>query len=164
MQGFQTHTAIQPISIQPLQTQQKPCVAEARHSAEKHSLLRVSVCPQGGGVHPLGRHPPRQTPPGRHPLGRHPQADDHCSGRCTSYWNAFSSTRMHSIGMRTVCCSGHLGRGCLPAWGVSARVGCLLSARNSHPPPWTEFLTHACENITFPQLLLRTVMNARNNH
>ena len=25
------------------------------------------------------------------------------------------------------------------------------------PPPWTEFLTHACENITFPQLLLRTV-------
>ena len=25
------------------------------------------------------------------------------------------------------------------------------------PPPWTEFLTHACENITFPQLLLRAV-------
>ena len=25
------------------------------------------------------------------------------------------------------------------------------------PPMWTEFLTHACENITFPQLLLRTV-------
>ena len=24
-------------------------------------------------------------------------------------------------------------------------------------PMWTEFLTHACENITFPQLLLRTV-------
>ena len=24
-------------------------------------------------------------------------------------------------------------------------------------PPWTEFLTHACENITFPQLLLRMV-------
>ena len=23
--------------------------------------------------------------------------------------------------------------------------------------PWTEFLTHACENITFPQLLLRPV-------
>ena len=28
MQGFQTHTAIQPISIQPLQTQQKPRVTE----------------------------------------------------------------------------------------------------------------------------------------
>ena len=29
-----------------------------------------------------------------------------------------------------------------------------------HMPPsllWTEFLTHACENITFPQLLLRAV-------
>ena len=26
------------------------------------------------------------------------------------------------------------------------------------PPPWTEFLTHACENITFPQLLLRMVI------
>ena len=25
------------------------------------------------------------------------------------------------------------------------------------PPLWTEFLTHACENITFPQLLLRAV-------
>ena len=39
MQGFQTHTATQPISIQLLQTQQKPCVTEARHNAEKHSLL-----------------------------------------------------------------------------------------------------------------------------
>ena len=29
------------------------------------------------------------------------------------------------------------------------------------PPPilWTEYLTHVCENITFPQLLLRTVIN-----
>ena len=27
------------------------------------------------------------------------------------------------------------------------------------PPPWTEFLTHACENMTFPHLLLRTVTN-----
>ena len=24
-------------------------------------------------------------------------------------------------------------------------------------PPWTKGMTHACENITFPQLLLRTV-------
>ena len=39
MQGFQTHTAIQPISIQLLQTQQKPHVTEVRHNAEKHSLL-----------------------------------------------------------------------------------------------------------------------------
>ena len=26
-------------------------------------------------------------------------------------------------------------------------------------PPWTEFLTHASENITFPQLMLRAVKN-----
>ena len=72
--------------------------------------------------------------------------------------------------MRTVHCCGHLGegrvcpadvcpegdvcpRGCLPGDG-----GCMPL-----PPPWTEFLTLACENITFPpQLLLRTViiMNA----
>ena len=41
MQAFQTHTATQPISIQPLQTQQKPRVTEVRHNAEKHSLLVV---------------------------------------------------------------------------------------------------------------------------
>ena len=39
MQTFQTHTAAQPISIQPLQTQQKRCVTEARHNAEKHFLF-----------------------------------------------------------------------------------------------------------------------------
>ena len=41
MQAFQTHTAAQPISIQQLQTQQKPRVIEARHNAaiNKHSLF-----------------------------------------------------------------------------------------------------------------------------
>ena len=39
MQGFQTHTTIQPISIQLLQTQQKPCVTKAWHNAEKHYLF-----------------------------------------------------------------------------------------------------------------------------
>ena len=42
MQGFQTHTAVQPINIQLLQTQQKPRVTEAQHNAEKHSLLTES--------------------------------------------------------------------------------------------------------------------------
>ena len=42
------------------------------------------------------------------------------------------NTRMHSSGIRTVRCSGRLGGGCTPL------------------PLWTEFLTHACENITFP--------------
>ena len=39
MQGFQTHAAIQPISIQLVQTQQKPGVTEAQHNAEKYYLL-----------------------------------------------------------------------------------------------------------------------------
>ena len=30
---------VEPISIQPLQTQQKPRVTEAQHNAEKHFLL-----------------------------------------------------------------------------------------------------------------------------
>ena len=48
--------------------------------------------------------------------------------------------------MRTVRCSGRLMRGVYPGGG------CLLSAVSdtSPPPLWTEFLTHACENITFP--------------
>ena len=67
--------------------------------------------------------------------------------------------------MRTVRCSGRLG-------GVSASGG-MVSGQGVSPwgvsswgiypegggsPLWTEFLTHACEIITFPQLLLRTVM------
>ena len=36
-------TAVQPISIQPLQSQQKPRVTEAQHNAEKHFLLRCKV-------------------------------------------------------------------------------------------------------------------------
>ena len=41
-----------------------------------------------------------------------------------------------AVGGGSVC-----PEGCLPG-------GCL---------PWAEFLAHACENITFSQLLLRTV-------
>ena len=59
-----------------------------------------------------------------------------------------------------VCLGGVCpGRGCLPRGRVSAR-GCLagdvclgggcLPRGGVHLPPWTEFLTHACENITFP--------------
>ena len=89
-------------------------------------------------------------------------------------------TRMHSSRMHTVRCGGC--RGCLPR-GVSA-WGCLpggvypsmhwaggyvsqhaLGRGLSAPvhaeihPSWTEFLTHTCENITFPQLRLQTVIN-----
>ena len=82
--------------------------------------------------------------------------------------------------MRTVHCSGRRrvsgvgggvsarGRvsvgGCLPR-GVSAQgdvflggVICPSASWDTHPTPWTEFLRHACENITFPQLRLRTVI------
>ena len=44
--------------------------------------------------------------------------------------------------------------GCLPMKGVCLQGG---GGGSVHHPLWTEFLTHACENITFPQLLLRTV-------
>ena len=40
-------TAIQPISIQPLQTQQKPRVTEAQHNAEKHFLFLFQIISQG---------------------------------------------------------------------------------------------------------------------
>ena len=65
---------------------------------------------------------------------------------------------------------GCLHRGCLPggclpegclSGGVSSQWGCRpgglskgvcpgVSGRHHHPL-WTEFLTHACENFTFPQ-------------
>ena len=49
-----------------------------------------------------------------------------------------------------VCSEGVSAPGSVSALGVSAPRGCT--------PPWTEFLTHACENITFPQLRLGAVI------
>ena len=50
-----------------------------------------------------------------------------------------------------------LGAGARPGVGVSAGGclprGCLLR----HPPPLVNRITDRCKNITFPQLLLRTV-------
>ena len=31
--------------------------------------------------------------------------------------------------------------------------GCIPACTEADPPPWTEFLTHACENITLAQLV-----------
>ena len=65
---------------------------------------------------------------------------------------------MHSSRMRTVRRGGRLWRG-----GVCQGVcqGAGMSAQGVYPngadTPRTDFLTHACENITFPQPLLRTV-------
>ena len=65
-----------------------------------------------------------------------------------------SITRMHASRMRTVRCSGRLGGG--SAWGGVCPVDPLDPEADT--PLSTEFLTHACENITFPQLLFRMVI------
>ena len=59
--------------------------------------------------------------------------------------------------MRTVRCSGRLmGRGVCPeggegvsTWGVSPGGDVGLGRCTPAPPRWTEFVTHACENIAF---------------
>ena len=63
---------------------------------------------------------------------------------------------MHPSKMRTIRCSGHWGGGGgLPGGGYLPRgmsaqgYVCLGGVYTS--PNWTEFLTHACENITFPR-------------
>ena len=68
-----------------------------------------------------------------------------------------------SVCLRDVCPGAGVcpGGGCLPR-GVSTRRGCLSSREVSAqggvprqtPALWTEFLTHACKNITFLQLLV----------
>ena len=39
---------------------------------------------------------------------------------------------------------------------------CMLGSQPHPHPPWTEGMTHTCENITFPQLRLRAVNSSRN--
>ena len=62
-------------------------------------------------------------------------------------------------GERGVCVQGERGvsRVCVC---VCVCV-CIPACNGADIPPWTEFLTHACENITFPQLLLRTVIKLK---
>ena len=49
--------------------------------------------------------------------------------------------------------------GCVPSVAVAISGGRgVFLWREAYTPFWTEFLTHACENITFPQLLLQTVI------
>ena len=64
---------------------------------------------------------------------------------------------MHSSRTRAIRCSSRL-RGRVSAWGWGG--GCLPVCPGvcTYPPPWTEFLTHDRENITFPQLRFRTVI------
>ena len=67
-----------------------------------------------------------------------------------------------------VCTGGWLPGGCHACWVSShsafsclGRCPCLPDMHASldsiyHTPLWTEGMTHACKNITSPQLLLRT--------
>ena len=80
--------------------------------------------------------------------------------------------------MRSACCSGNLSVNARPPSPTmhaptttppqlphmpppritpAMHAPCTPSCHTCPPHLWTEFLTHACENITFPQLLLRTV-------
>ena len=61
-----------------------------------------------------------------------------------------SLTRMYSSRMRTAR-SLTASRSIWGWGGVRAGGACIPHT------PWTGFLTHACENIAFPQLLLRAV-------
>ena len=69
-----------------------------------------------------------------------------------------TKTRVHSSRMRTLRCSGRLA-----GVGVSAQGWCLVRVgglpRGCLPRGLYKFLTHACENITLPQILYRTVIN-----
>ena len=51
---------------------------------------------------------------------------------------------------------------CLPCTPPAMQSPSATLAPTMHAPLWTEFLTHACENITFPQFRLRTVINRWN--
>ena len=123
----------------------------------------------GEGV--VSQHALRQTPP---PVDRITDMSKNITLATTKLWPV---TRMHSSRMRTVLSSAHLGgcvcpgesaqgvsaqeEGCLPGGGVSAQgalqrivcilLECILDPPGQTPPTWTEFLTHTCENITFPQ-------------
>ena len=78
------------------------------------------------------------------------------------YYHDSLITGMHSSRMRTgrsltVCCSLLPGGGGCCSGGVSAPGVCVCVSQHAlrqtpSPPPWTEFLTHACENITLAQL------------
>ena len=78
----------------------------------------------------------------------------------TAMQTQLRKTRMHSSRMRTARYSGCLG-GCLPGGCLSRERGCL--PKECTPPgpkaaiPPVNRITDRCKNITFSQLLLRTV-------
>ena len=55
---------------------------------------------------------------------------------------------------RGVCLGG------VSPWGLCLPLGDGRRGIYTSPSLWTEFLTHACDNITFPQILFRTVITS----
>ena len=142
------------------------------HSSRMRTGRSLTVCrsllPGGGGSAPGGRevsaprggsapgggvclgvvvsqHALRQTPP----VNRITDTSKNITLATNSLWPVMNSSRM-----RTIRCSSHPSRGrgvCLGGGGVYHLL--LLCGQ-----------TDTCENITFPQLLLRTVINTAKLH
>ena len=107
----------------------------------QHALGQTPPCPVHAGIHPKAETSWADTP-GRHP---HPPSDTPNPQADTPQGRQTSPGR-HPPGQEGVCLGGWLPRGCLP--GESAQGG--------YDSPPVDRMTDACENITFPQLLLRT--------
>ena len=61
-------------------------------------------------------------------------------------------------GMIGVSAQGGVCQGvCVCQGGVCLGRGVCPGGGCTPPPLWTEFLTHACENITFPRLRTATI-------
>ena len=80
----------------------------------------------------------------------HPQKSLVCMNRETYFLTMLSVGCLSMDSCKQEC----IPVGCVPSAAVAVSGGGGVSARH---PPWTEFLTHACENITFLQLHLRMV-------
>ena len=88
----------------------------------------------------------------------------HCCWKCSTIIKIQMRTRMHSSRMRTarsLTVSRSICHVCPPPHTppYHALVPChacplphIPPCHTCPPPPWTEFLTHASENITFPEL------------
>ena len=112
--------------------------------------LGLSASSWGGGCLPLGQGCLPLGPgclgmsasggvhlPGGHPLGRH------------QHWADTLPLARHPPPWADAPCPLHSG----------IHTPCPLHAGIQPPTPtWTEFLTHACESIAFPQQLLRAVI------
>ena len=140
------------LSIVPLSSNQADCYNRPQRSCGKIMFLHVCVVLSTWGWGDGRQTPPVDTPP----------QDSHCSRWHTSYWNAFLLRLfLPSRGAGISAWEGRCPEGCLPR-GVPVQ---WVSRGVYTSPLWTEFLTHACKNITFPQLLLRTVkMGSMNSY